>query len=65
MECSSTTISKVLLPYAIVQYYTVECADVQLNRAGARGVQQDAIHGTVHEYKNSYNSIPRLSLIHI
>ena len=46
MDCSSTTIPKVMFPYAIV-HYTVEYTDVQYERADARGVQQDDIHGTV------------------
>ena len=58
MECSSTTIPKALFPYAIV-HYTVEYADVQQNRADARGVQQDDIHETDHKCKHSYNSSPR------
>ena len=59
MENNNTTIRKVLFPHAIIQHVTVEYADVQHERAEARGVQQDAIHGTVHECKHSYRSFAR------
>ena len=35
MECSNATIPKILLPYAIVQHFSVEYADVQRERADA------------------------------